>query len=223
MENDFKFTGKFIGFDFDGTLADSLTMYLDIYNEIAKEKGYREATLRDEEILRTSMVSLTDLIKFTGNFGIGLMHFPMFIKNFFARLDKYRDKMLIFPGIPELLADLHAKGYIIYLITSNQQEIVAQFLKDKKLDQFFTGIYALDFFGNKGKKLHELTQDLRIEPGQFIYIGDEVRDIEAARKAGLQVISVTWGLNSPALLEKYTPDAIAGNLDELRHLLKLAY
>ena len=44
-----------------------------------------------------------------------------------------------------------------------------------------------------------------------IYIGDETRDIEAARKAGVKVAAVSWGLNSREALEKYQPDWLLEN------------
>lgn len=223
MDNNFKFSGKHIGFDFDGTLADSLTLYLDIYNGIAKENGLRFGTLQNIEEIRTSMVSLTDLIKFMTGFGINIFQFPFFIKKMFTKLRERNNELLLFPGVEDLLDDLKTQGYDLYIITSNQQEIVENILNSKKLTKYFNGIYALDFMGNKGNKLAELIRELKIEPDKFLYIGDEVRDIRAARKAQTRVISVTWGLNTTQLLQKNNPDAIADNLDQLRHLLTVPY
>jgi len=223
MDNNFKFKGKFLAFDFDGTLADSLALYLDIYNDFAKEKGYRIATLQDIEELRNNMSSLNFLIRFSGKFGINPLQFPFFVKHMFSRIRLKSKDCQIFPGIPELLSDLHKEGYVLNLVTSNQEPIVTDILKSQHLEQFFTGVYALDFLGDKGNKLKEMLTELRINADQFLYIGDEVRDIKAARKAGIQVISVGWGLNSTQLLAKNRPDAIAKNLAELRQLLSIAY
>ena len=50
------------------------------------------------------------------------------------------------------------------------------------------------------------------------YIGDETRDIEAAKKQGVKTVAVTWGAESRELLKKATPDKIISNP---RDLLKI--
>jgi phosphoglycolate phosphatase-like HAD superfamily hydrolase len=44
---------------------------------------------------------------------------------------------------------------------------------------------------------------------EVIYVGDEIRDIEASRKAGVPVIAVSWGLNNGKIPESIKPDQIA--------------
>ena len=51
-----------------------------------------------------------------------------------------------------------------------------------------------------------------------IYVGDETRDVEAARKAGVQIIAVGWGLNSRASLLLQNPDFIVDSPEELTQL-----
>ncbi len=48
-----------------------------------------------------------------------------------------------------------------------------------------------------------------------IFIGDEVRDIEAAKKANISAGAVSWGYNKIRSLEEKTPDAIFHNIDEI--------
>ena len=54
-----------------------------------------------------------------------------------------------------------------------------------------------------------------VPPQQVIYVGDEVRDIEAGRKAGIEVAAVTWGLNSRSLLQRYRPTLLVEEPKEL--------
>jgi phosphoglycolate phosphatase len=49
-------------------------------------------------------------------------------------------------------------------------------------------------------------------------IGDEVRDIAAARKAGIAIAAVTWGYNSRAALERAHPDYLVTRPAELLQL-----
>jgi phosphoglycolate phosphatase-like HAD superfamily hydrolase len=60
----------------------------------------------------------------------------------------------------------------------------------------------------------------RIGLGQrAVYLGDEVRDIVAARKAGVDVAAVTWGYNTRELLAAHAPDYLIERPEELRMLL----
>jgi phosphoglycolate phosphatase len=48
-----------------------------------------------------------------------------------------------------------------------------------------------------------------ISPAQAIYIGDETRDIEACKKVGIPIISITWGMNNKEILSTLNPDQMA--------------
>ena len=50
---------------------------------------------------------------------------------------------------------------------------------------------------------------------EIVYIGDEIRDINAAKKAKVKVIAVTWGFNSKEVLSEYQPDALVDQPQEL--------
>ena len=61
-----------------------------------------------------------------------------------------------------------------------------------------------DLFG-KAAKIDRLLQRHRIAPERFLLVGDEIRDIEAARKAGVRVASVGWGYNHVDALRNASP------------------
>ena len=52
----------------------------------------------------------------------------------------------------------------------------------------------------------------------MLYVGDEVRDVEAAEKAGVAVAAVTWGFHSGSLLQSHSPDHL---VTDPRQLVKL--
>ena len=52
-----------------------------------------------------------------------------------------------------------------------------------------------------------------------IYVGDEVRDIKAAKKAGVKVASVTWGYNLESVLSSFHPDYIINRPEDLIKLV----
>ena len=67
----------------------------------------------------------------------------------------------------------------------------------------------------KEKPIRKQVNAVDIPPQRMIYVGDEVRDIEAGRKAGIEVAAVTWGLNSSSLLQRYRPTLLVDEPSEL--------
>ena len=56
----------------------------------------------------------------------------------------------------------------------------------------------------------------------FVYVGDELRDVEACRKNNIPLVSVAWGLNSAASLEQANPNLVARDTNEAAALIKKA-
>jgi len=57
----------------------------------------------------------------------------------------------------------------------------------------------------KGRAIRRLLKKEGIEPTQFLYIGDEVRDVEAARQAGVDIAAVGWGFHTLEQLSQESP------------------
>ena len=55
---------------------------------------------------------------------------------------------------------------------------------------------------------------------KIIYIGDELRDIEACRKTNTPVVSVSWGMNSYESLQEHNPGLVANNAEEAFNMIK---
>ena len=63
-------------------------------------------------------------------------------------------------------------------------------------------------------------KDKDLKLSEMIYIGDETRDIQAAKKAGIRSAAVTWGYNSRKALEAQSPDYLIHSPQELFHLFQ---
>jgi phosphoglycolate phosphatase len=60
-------------------------------------------------------------------------------------------------------------------------------------------------------------QNLRLE--QAIYVGDEIRDIEAAKRSNIKVIAVSWGFNSKEILAQHEPDFLIDEPKQLKEAI----
>jgi phosphoglycolate phosphatase len=77
---------------------------------------------------------------------------------------------------------------------------------------------AASLFG-KAAKFRHVIRRAGIEPGKVISIGDEVRDIEAARAVGIACGAVCWGYAAPAALRAHGPDHVFERMDEIASTL----
>ena len=90
------------------------------------------------------------------------------------------------------------------ILTSNSSQNVKEFLKNHQLDVFdFT--HSVSKFWGKSSGLKRLIRKYKLKPDHLLYIGDEIRDLEAAKKAGIRFAAVTWGYNSSKALKACHP------------------
>lgn len=196
---------KNIIFDFDGTLADTIPVIFTIVGELAKEIGY-EKRITEEDI---RWVSEHKLIEIPKKFNIPLVKIPYL---FMEGRKKLKAQMFSVPsckGIVEVLHELKKKGYSLGILSSNGRDIIQEFLLKYALVDLFDFVHSeLNLFG-KDKALLSLLKEHDIQRENAIYVGDELRDIEACRKAKIDVISVGWGFNSPETLRKENSERVA--------------
>jgi phosphoglycolate phosphatase len=201
---------KIIIFDFDGTIADTRNTVVKIANQLAVEFNYQP--IDEEELLRLSHLSSREIIQQSP---VPLYKIPFLLRKLKKELNKEISRLKPFSGIAESLTLLRENGYRLGIITSNIEDNVIAFLKNNKLDLFFEFIYSgITLFG-KDKIINKLIKNHKLAVDKIIYVGDETRDIEAAKKSKIRVIAVGWGFNSPNILAEYQPDFLVTHPQEL--------
>jgi phosphoglycolate phosphatase len=187
-----------IVFDFDGTLADSEPVVADIYDEFAAKNKW--PTLTHEEYYRLKNGTVHDAMRWAG---VRFWQLPKLIKLGRRQYRKRQDEIKIFDAMPQVVKQL-AKGNKLYVLSSNSRQTVANILARHDLSQYLTILKTTPLFGK-----HKVLKKLGEKQGDCWMIGDETRDIEAAKRAKFKSIAVTWGLQSPASIEQSKPDYIA--------------
>lgn len=200
---------KTLIFDFDGTIADVMKSHLFFVNELAKELKLPEFNESDIQILRGK--TLPQLMK---EYSISWLKLPFLIKRAKELQAQIRDSLVPVVGMIKTLTTLSERNVRMGILTSNNKENVEFFLHKHGLSLFDFLISDTSIFGKEGK-IKRLLKERKLRPHEVYYIGDEVRDIEACKKCNIPCVSVTWGLNSKALLEKYSPNRIIDRPEEL--------
>lgn len=203
---------KILIFDFDGTIADSLGVLLRAYASLAEELSLKELSYKDIDTLRN--LPPQEILKFVG---VPLYRLPEFLLKGRAKYKEFMGDLEPIPGIPFALIELQKK-YQMHIMTSNDQDIVLSFLNTHKISCFESVTSERNIFG-KDTSLKKVMGQLNVLPQEVLYIGDEVRDIEACQKIGVDICSVSWGLNTYGILKKHDPTHLLKQPQELLSLL----
>jgi phosphoglycolate phosphatase len=115
------------------------------------------------------------------------------------------------PGMHEALEQLHQDGWTLMVISSNSRQNVVDYLIKHQMDQYFDRVYGgVGIFG-KTMALRKVIKQNKLDRKTCFYIGDEARDIQAARKTRIGSVAVSWGYNDVSLLKAEKPTAVAEN------------
>lgn len=192
---------QFIIFDFDGTIANTLPHISKIIDQLAGRFGYENFS--GKKVVK--LLKKQKLQKFLKKLKISVFKLPFVVKRIRVELNKNIESVKPVRGIKAAILKLRKMGYGLGILSSNSKANVSRFLRKNKLD-FFDFIYSESSIFGKDKAIKNLLRKRHLKPKNIIYIGDETRDIEAAKKIKVKVISVTWGFNSKKILKKENPD-----------------
>lgn len=195
-------------FDFDGTIAATLELHRQIYNQLARKYQRDEIQSSDIPLLRN--LGMRDFLQ---KMKIPLRQLPALILEAQRLAHNYPLSEPI-PGLPAVIQTL-SRSHTLGIVTSNTAEHCQAFLRYHQLAEFFAFVQAeRDLFG-KDHKLKKLLKTRKLRAAETVYIGDEVRDIEAAKKVPLKSVGVGWGFNSTTVLQKAQPDVLVTSPQEL--------
>ncbi len=186
---------RLVIFDFDGTIADSFDMVIDIGYGLVKKLGYkisREAIV--EEVKNTPLNLIFE------KYRIGFLR-RLLIRNyilFYYWL--YRNKVSFKKDVREVCEGLHERGIKFGIVSSTPSFIIKSVLSNHNCT-YFDFVKSGSWFG-KGKVILKVIEKYKVDKGDVIYVGDEVRDVLTCRAIGIKCVSVV-GFNSYGLLKEY--------------------
>lgn len=141
--------------------------------------------------------------------------------------ERYREiglyENFVYPGIPELLAQLKEKGCRHMLATSKPRVFAEKTLQHFLLDSYFSVIMGSELNGQFVEKECLIAEVLKTIPtssrANTVMIGDRSYDIHGARANHIDVISVGYGYGTAEELRLASPDFIVQTVPDLGKLL----
>lgn len=205
---------RLVLFDFDGTLADSFPWFLGVLDQLAERHGFRRIAAHEVESLRG--YSAGRLVR---HLGVPAWKLPGIARHLRRLMAAEIDRIALFPGVAGVLHGLAGRGVRLAIVSSNSTANVRRVLGPANaalIGHFACGASLL----GKRSKLRSALRRAGVPAGAALSIGDEIRDLEASRAAGIAFGAVSWGYTEPGALRARGPDEVFASPEEI--LRKLA-
>jgi phosphoglycolate phosphatase len=203
---------RLVLFDFDGTLADSFPFFLQVFNELAAEHGFKAIDPATLPSLRHH--TARQMMK---HVGMPFWKLPIVAKSFIARMRVSVSSIQRFDGVDAVLKHLVAKGATLAIVTSNSLENVHAILGPDNMRHISHFECGMSIFG-KPARIQRVFRQTRIPREAAIYIGDQLTDLEAAHKAGIPFGAVSWGYGTLESMRTHGADHEFESMSELKRL-----
>ena len=183
-------------FDLDGTLLDTLADLAASTNYALRTHGMPEH-------------SIDDVRRFVGNGVRKLMERaipngeanPDFEATFATFREHYMhhslDTTQPYPGIPEALAELKAKGCRLAVVSNKMMAATVELCRHFFPDNIEVAIGEHEAEGIRKKPAPDTVfaalRELGVDKSGAVYVGDSDVDVQTAANSGLPCISVLWG------------------------------
>jgi len=202
--------------DLDGTLADSFPWFLGMLNTVAREFRFRQVAEGDIEPLRHG--SMNEILR---KLDVPLWKVPQIAHRMRAQKRADMARIPLFLGVDAMLRALSDAGVTLALVSSDNEANARDMLGDANAALISHFACGASLFG-KAAKFRRVMKLAGVAPDATIAIGDEIRDIEAARAAGIACAAVTWGYAAPEALRAQRPDVVFRRMEDIVAMLTTA-
>ena len=203
----------FIILDFDGTIANSFD-YVAGFLERHVRRG-KPLTATEKQALRGMTMQ-----QMAVHLGSPSWRLPLLFLIGRRSMRRAIYNVPLFEGMGKVIEQLHNEGHELAIVSSNNSRNIKKFLHQHHLYKHFTDIYGGAGFFGKRRAIGSVLRRNSIQTKDAVYIGDETRDVIAAKAANIRVIAVGWGFDLPALLAKHEPTAIAAKPQDIVRVLE---
>ena len=199
-------------FDFDGTIADTFSLACDILIDHAAYLGCRQ--LMPNELFDLKNRHAREVLNYID---VPFWRISSFVRKLKILMNQRIEDVIIFPKWRNTLQQL-SLHHQIGLISSSAYSTIEFVLKKHQLLDLFDFIDCDKSLFGKKRALNRLIKQKSLSLQRTYYVGDEVRDIEAAHGAKIHAIAVSWGFNSFDRLKLANPDYLISHIEELLKL-----
>jgi phosphoglycolate phosphatase len=200
-------------FDFDGTLADSFGWFVGVMGDVADKFGFRRIDLSEHDAVRK-----LDPRQFMKRVGLPMWKVPRVAAHVRKLQTQQIGQIAPFLGVHEMLRALVERGVAVGVVTSNAEANVRGVLGPAASALITHFECDASLFG-KARRVRRIVRRAGALPSRTILIGDEVRDVDAARSAGVASGAVAWGYADVETLRARGPTVLFMTVAEIAERL----
>lgn len=195
--------------DFDGTLADSLSLFVRSYNDAAA--AFKLRAIEQHHIDELRSLGAREIAR---RLRVPVWKTPFVVRRVRDLMTHHLHEVRLFNGVRDVLTQLAARGVTLALVSSNTEANVRRVLGTELAGMFRYYECGVAIFG-KAVRFSRVLQLSSTDRTRAICIGDEVRDAEAAARSGIDFGAVAWGYTAPAALQQTAPRFMFRSVPEL--------
>lgn len=212
---------KLVVFDLDGTLLDTLDDLTASTNAALTMHGFPTRTREEvRSFIGDGIVKLLER-------SVGVENYPRMeemIKNFRAYYKEHcKDATCPYAGIMTLLPALREKGIKLAVLSNKVHAATQELIADYFPNLFDVVMGENEAAGIKRKPspvaLLKIMEDTGFSKAETAYVGDSEVDIQTARNAEVDCISVTWGFKNESFLKEQGAKYLVNDTKALEKLL----
>lgn len=182
-------------FDLDGTLADTAPDLVAAVNKMRRDRGLELVPV--EKLRPLASAGARGLIGGAFDFGPEDREFAAMREEFLANYESdLCIETTLFPGIADLLDGLDARGVHWGIVTNKvgrlTMPLVEQLGLAKRARCVVSGDTTPHSKPHPAPLLHA-AEALALPPEQIVYIGDDLRDVQAGFAAGMATVAAAYG------------------------------
>lgn len=199
---------KLVVFDLDGTLVKSDET---IYNTVLKtfEKMGRIVSMDKGEFDLLIGLHFTDMFR---HFGLEVPDMAGFLKIYKPLYFENIGSSRLYPGVRELLSEVHSRGIKTALLTTkaqDQADWIVEHFRLRPLMDYVMGRREGIAHKPSAEGFLRICADLGIPPRDSIMVGDSEMDVRCAKNAGAGSIAVSYGYRNREMLLAEKPDSLS--------------
>ena len=213
---------RLIIFDLDGTLLNTIADLAQSTNYALKEAGFPTHPVEEYKFMVGNGINklferaLPEGEKTEANI-------QLIRKLFVPFYDSHNtDLSTPYPGITELLNELHQQGKVLAVASNKYQSAT-----EKLVSYFFPNIPFVAVLGQREginvkpdlTIVYDILKQVGISQEETLYVGDSGVDMQTAHNSGVEACGVTWGFRPRTELEQFTPKHIVDVPQEIIHFI----
>lgn len=202
-------------FDFDGTLADSVDLLFDSARMVLRSAGLEQAASADFEILRDMHPKQA-----LETAGVPLRAVPGLARRLRRELKRKTDEIELTDEVADFIQDLHQRGFTLGIMSSNSPSLISSVVERAGIAHIVDFIARGGVIGDRAARLRHVVRRHSTGRIHWVFVGDEIRDVEAARSSGMTFVGVGWGVARPEALSDAGATHVARGWTELGELLE---